>query len=624
MGNTATVKNIDENNQFKNSGEDSYWTNITPEVGIAHDYGFPVALEKDAQDGNLQAQNNLGVQYYLGRKRPQDYKNAADWFTKAAEKGFAVSQYNLGIMYLHGKYFTQDDPLSFEWLLKAAEQGYGIAQYHISQCYAIGRGAELSIKDKLNWLKKAAQSGYALAQHAIGKFSTEEILLKEIFGDSSPTGQVQEKINWLVAAALQGYAPSQIALGNYYQYGYGFKQNFKKAVNWYSKAAEQGHSRGQYYLGNCFYHGIGVARSINKAVKLFHNAAEQGDSDAQFALGLYYHNSEDPKGDNTNLSMAAKWYLKAAELGNVDALIQLIKISQQDPEICHSFKEAVPYFRKAAEQGNADAQYHLGLIYERGFGDELHYNYLEAETWIRKAAEQGNVDALYHLGQAYERGMLEPEIIKWYYGAAAHGHEKACFVLGKAYLHGSCYSIKVPQDHSKAFTYLTRASAQRKLYVIGELAICYLCGLGVRKNLSFAIDSFQSIAIRKQEIPPISIVAKMALAKMYLAGEGVNKNEHNTLYYLYNIKDFLPYFSGSQLYKLEGYLKLNDRDLFQWLTEKASGGDVRSQSILGLYYFCHQNYEKSNKWYQLAAKQGDLKAIAYLSENKTDGFRRAK
>jgi TPR repeat protein len=615
MNNTNKAISKKEETTLKDFGRESYWADFKAEVGIAASYGFPKDIEKAALAENFRAQNNLAVLYYLRKNQPGNYEKAAYWFRKAAEKGFAVSQYNLGIMYQQGKGVNQDDKKSFDWLLKAAETGYAIAQYQLSQYYAIGKGTKQSIRDEYKWLKQAVESGNPLAQFELGKFSTEEILLKEIFGDSDNSkGQIQRKINWLVTAAVQGYAPAQIKLGNYYQHGYKFKQDPKKALHWYFKAAEQGHSRGQFYLGSFLYNGIGVERNISEAVKWFSISAEQGDSDAQFNLGLFYHKKEKIKDKNINLGEAAKWYLKAAEQGNVDALYQLITLSKHDSEVCQNFKESVPCFRKAAEQGNADAQYQLGLIYERGFGGELHYNYLEAETWIRKSAEQGNVDAQYHLGQAYEQGVQEKEVIKWYYEAADHGHEKACFILGKAYLHESCNSIKVPQDYNKAFEYLTKASINRKSYIIGELAICYLCGLGVDRNLSFAIDIFQSLALRKYEIPPISIVAKIALAKMYLAGEGVNKKEENVLFYLYSIKDFLPYFKGSQVYKFDGCLKLNDKDLFQWLAQKASGGDVRSQSILGLYYFCHQNYVKSIKWYQLAANQGDLRAKASLPE----------
>jgi len=461
--------------------------------------------------------------------------------------------------------------------------------------------------------------GNPLAQFKLGKFSTEEILLKEIFGDSRDhEKRVQKKMNYLVTAAVQGYAPAQIKLGNYYQHSYGFKQDYRKAVSWYFKAAEQGHSRGQYYLGNCCYHGIGLERNYSEAVKWFYLAAEQGDSDAQLNLGLYYHNEEAQNDRDKNHGEALKWYLKAAEQGNVDALYQLIKLYKPGFEAGYDSKEAVPCFRKAAEQGNADAQYQLGLIYEHGFGADQDYRSREAVAWIRKAAEQGHADALYHLGKSYERGVEDNEVTQWYYEAAEHGHEKACFALGKAYLHGSCNDIKVTHDPDKAFNYLTKASAQKKSYILGELAICYLCGFGVQRNLPFAIDIFQSLALRKYEVPPISIVAKMALAKMYLAGEGVKKNEGNVLYYLYSVKNFSPYLKGPQQYKFDKCLKLRDKDLIQWVTQNASEGEVKSQAILGLYYYCSQNYEQSKKWYKLAATQGDLRAKAILSGKKKE------
>ena len=157
MSTLITGKNKEGNDPPKDFGDESYWADFRVEVGIAPNYGFPADLEKAAQDGNVQAQNNLGVLNYVGKNRDQDYKKAAYWFEKAAEKGFAVSQYNLGLMYLHDKGFKQVDTLSFEWFLKAAEQGYGIAQYHLSRCYALGRGTKFSIKDEFKWLKKAVE-----------------------------------------------------------------------------------------------------------------------------------------------------------------------------------------------------------------------------------------------------------------------------------------------------------------------------------------------------------------------------------------------------------------------------------------------------------------------------------
>ena len=59
---------------------------------------------------------------------------------------------------------------------------------------------------------------------------------------------------------------------------------------------------------------------------------------------------------------------------------------------------AVKWYRKAAVQGYAAAQYNLGFMYLNGTG--VPQVYAEAEKWYRKAAEQGDVDALQILGLA--------------------------------------------------------------------------------------------------------------------------------------------------------------------------------------------------------------------------------
>ena len=52
-----------------------------------------------AEDGDAEAQNDLGVMYGNGEGVPQDYKEAVKWYRLAAEQGVAAAQYNLGGMY---------------------------------------------------------------------------------------------------------------------------------------------------------------------------------------------------------------------------------------------------------------------------------------------------------------------------------------------------------------------------------------------------------------------------------------------------------------------------------------------------------------------------------------------
>ena len=56
-----------------------------------------------AEQGDVNAQFNLGVIYEKGQGVKQDYFEAVNWYRKASEQGYAKAQFNLGMMYNEGK-----------------------------------------------------------------------------------------------------------------------------------------------------------------------------------------------------------------------------------------------------------------------------------------------------------------------------------------------------------------------------------------------------------------------------------------------------------------------------------------------------------------------------------------
>lgn len=69
-------------------------------------------------------------------------------------------------------------------------------------------------------------------------------------------------------------------------------------------------------MGSCYKDGQGVAKDEAEAVKWYLKAAEQGDVRAQFLLGMCYEEGEGvTKGD----AEAVKWYQKAAEQGHANS-----------------------------------------------------------------------------------------------------------------------------------------------------------------------------------------------------------------------------------------------------------------------------------------------------------------
>ena len=61
--------------------------------------------------------------YDNGEGVPQDYKEAIKWYRLAAEQGNANAQYNLGLMYDNGEGVPQDYKEAVKWYRLAAEQG---------------------------------------------------------------------------------------------------------------------------------------------------------------------------------------------------------------------------------------------------------------------------------------------------------------------------------------------------------------------------------------------------------------------------------------------------------------------------------------------------------------------
>ena len=132
------------------------------------DYETAFTLWKPLADqGFVQAQNNLGIMYEDGHGVPQDYAEAVKWYRKAADQGYAPAQSNLGTMYYKGQGVPFDFAEAVTWSRKAAEQGLAEAQLNLGVMLALW-GGQQKAAEALKWLHKAADQGNAAAQSALG------------------------------------------------------------------------------------------------------------------------------------------------------------------------------------------------------------------------------------------------------------------------------------------------------------------------------------------------------------------------------------------------------------------------------------------------------------------------
>jgi len=116
------------------------------------DYARALHWYRQAADqGVLEAQNNIGRLYANGWGVTQDYSEAMRWFRRAADQGYAGADYNVGLLYERGWGVAQDYGEAMRWYRQAADQRNAFAQLNIGRLYYFGRGVPQNLRrdDKL-------------------------------------------------------------------------------------------------------------------------------------------------------------------------------------------------------------------------------------------------------------------------------------------------------------------------------------------------------------------------------------------------------------------------------------------------------------------------------------------
>jgi TPR repeat protein len=112
-----------------------------------------------AENGDLDAEAQLGVMYYWGQDAPLDYGKAMFWLHRAADAGQRDAQAKLGAMYFLGQGTAADEAEAIHWFRKAAEQGEPYSQGCIGLMYIVGHGVPQDLPTAFFWLYQAAAGG---------------------------------------------------------------------------------------------------------------------------------------------------------------------------------------------------------------------------------------------------------------------------------------------------------------------------------------------------------------------------------------------------------------------------------------------------------------------------------
>jgi TPR repeat protein len=231
----------------------------------------------------------------------------------------------------------------------------------------------------------------------------------------APSSFAEENVKDQQAAA--GNAPlvqqKELSAQEWFELGI-MEKNELQAVSWFRKAADAGSARAMTKLGEIYLAGRGgpdihkvmsgfadivgsetLSRFLNDvseptAVSWFRKAADLGDVTAMIRLGMMYRVGHGVQKDD---AVAVNWFRKAADLGDVTAMITLGMMEKNDVQ-------AVIWFRMAAKAGDATGMFYLGRAYEKGLG--VMKDQAQAEIWYRRADDTGDeltIGLLKHLNK---------------------------------------------------------------------------------------------------------------------------------------------------------------------------------------------------------------------------------
>lgn len=452
-------------------------------------------VSEEALVGNANAQNLLGEMYKEQIGVPESSESdfeAVRWFKAAADQGHITAKNNLGVMYSYSRGVTksdENDQIAVRLFRETASQQNASGQHSLGWMYMKGRASpsDGAIPDfeAARLFRLASDQSYLRAK----------VDLAWMYRQGRGVAQNdREAVRLYREAAEAGHVDAQLRLAYMYRLNKGVEKdenNLKKAYDIYRELASK-NAEAQYQLGRLYFLNLGVPshHDINaEALKWFKKAAEKENLDAINGLGVLY---EFGRGVEKDLHAALRYYVLAADMGNSQAKVNLGNFYQQGKVLNTDLAISINLFEEANDEGNLDATAALGWAYSRGLGVEK--DDAKAQKLLQEAAAKGSAKAQNDMGIIYEEGLGVPQNYKeaavWYKKAANNGHSHSTTKLGWFYESG----FGVRQDYSQAKKSYEKAAKQDYPWAMYNLAWVHKQGNGTPQNYLQAFKLFQMSA----------------------------------------------------------------------------------------------------------------------------------
>src|SRR5450759_185772 len=133
-------------------------------------------LMQKANNGDPNAQHELGIRYLLGKGFGVDTVKSAYWIQKAADQDYVIAHYNIGVFLNNGWGVPWNPFKAFEHFQFAAQQEMPEAEYVYGSLLTDNLVVPQNLDEGIRWIKKSADAGYVPARDALVDFEKRGIV----------------------------------------------------------------------------------------------------------------------------------------------------------------------------------------------------------------------------------------------------------------------------------------------------------------------------------------------------------------------------------------------------------------------------------------------------------------
>lgn len=231
---------------------------------------FNLAMPR-AEAGDAAAQTLVAEILARGLGVRRDEKQAAQWYSKAAEQGVVEAKFRLAMMLIQSDDVEPDPERAYELMEQAADAGNPRAQFNFAQMVVERDQSLFGMERAMSYYELAAEAGIPDAQYALA--------LAYANGVGGKPLDMEEARRWMTLAAMRNFDTAQVDLGTWLIEGRFGEADPETGFAWLLRAARGGNVAARNRVAKLYMAGIGVAPDAIEAATWYLRARRAGLDD---------------------------------------------------------------------------------------------------------------------------------------------------------------------------------------------------------------------------------------------------------------------------------------------------------------------------------------------------------